>query len=737
MIRILNILILFTIPFALFLFSTAKAWAEDENLSVLSGWMKWTDAPNMLYKHLSAQAFEQLEERSGKIAKLETAEQWLERQAEVSEILMTIVGPFPEKTPLNPQVTGILKKDGYRVEKVIYESMPGLYVTAGLFIPDDLEGKTPAIIYASGHTGDGFRSPAYQKVILNLVKKGFIVLAYDPIGQGERLQYFDAEKGSSRIGGSTKEHSYVGAQCFISGKSFARYRTWDGIRSIDYLMTREEVDPERIGLTGRSGGGTLTSYIGAVDDRVYAAAPECYISGFKRLIESAGPQDAEQNFYHGIASSIDHADLLEIRAPRPTLMITTTRDFFNIQGARETYEEVKKAYKALGKEENMGMVEDDAPHQSTQKNREAMYAFFQKHLSLPGNSSDEEVELLTPAELKVTETGQVSTSLNGETVFSINRQETQKLLDNLGESRKDIARHSASVKQSAIELSGYVKPGSDSEIVFTGRYQRDGYCVEKYMIEGEGKYVIPVLLMIPSDGEKHPAVIYIHPDGKNAEAQKDGEMEWFVKQGFAVISPDLIGTGETGPGQFKGDAYIGEVSYNVWFESILIARSIVGVRAGDVVRLVKYLQDREDIDADNISAVARGEMCPVLLHAAAFEDSIRRAALVEPFISYSSIAMNEYYSPRLIPATVAGALTAYDLADIAACIAPRELSMINVVDHNKEKASAEIVEQELSIARSAYSAAEASEKLIVGDWKSGQERDAAFPALLSIQKFDQ
>jgi cephalosporin-C deacetylase-like acetyl esterase len=728
LIRVFNLLILFTIPFALFLLSALKVKAEDENLSVLSGWMKWTDAPNMLYNHLSAQAFQQLEERAAKMAELKTEEQWLKRQEEVRQILMTIVGPFPEKTPLNPQIVGIIQKDGYSVEKVIYESMPGLYVTAALFMPDNLVGKAPAILYASGHTGDGFRSPAYQKVILNLVKKGFIVLAYDPIGQGERLQYFDAEKGQSRVGGSTKEHSYVGAQCFISGKSFARYRTWDGIRSIDYLMTRDEVDPERIGLTGRSGGGTLTSYIAACDDRVYAAAPECYISGFRRLLESAGPQDAEQNFYHGIASSIDHADLLEVRAPKPTLMITTTRDFFSIQGARETYAEVKKAYKALGKPENMEMVEDDAPHQSTKKNREAMYAFFQEHLNLPGNSEDEEVMLLTPEELRVTETGQVSTSLKGKTVFSINRQETFKLLGNLAESREDMAAHLASVKQSAIKLSGYVEPDSVPGVVFTGRYQRAGYCVEKYMIEGEGKYVIPVLLMIPNDGGKHPAVVYIHPDGKNAEAAEGGEMEWFVKQGYAVLSPDLIGTGETGPGIFKGDAYIGEVSYNVWFASILIARSIVGVRAGDIARLVKYLQSREDIDSDNISAVARSEMCSVLLHAAAFEDSIKRIALVELPISYSSIVMNEYYDPRLIPATVAGALTAYDLPDIAACLAPRELSMINVTDHNKERASAELIEHELSIVRSAYSANKAERNLYIGNWEAEQGMDEIFSA---------
>lgn len=725
-----DVLIGFAIPILIFLFSGIKARAEEEELSVLSRWMKWTDAPNMLYHHLSAQAYDYLGERATKVATLKTEGQWIRRQEEVRQTLMNIVGPFPEKTPLNPQIVDVINKEGYRVEKVIYESMPDLYVTACLFIPDNLKGKAPAILYPSGHTAEAFRAETYQTSILNLVKKGFIVLAYDPIGQGERLQYFDAEEGKSRIGGATHEHSYVGAQCFISGSSFARYRIWDGIRSVDYLLTRDEVDAERIGITGRSGGGTMSSYVAAFDERIFATAPECYITSFKRLLESIGPQDAEQNFYHGIASGIDHADLLEVRAPKPALLITTTRDFFSIQGARETAEEIRKAYKAFGKEENFGMVEDDAPHATTRKNREAMYAFFQKHLNLPGSSTDEEVELLSYEEVQVTETGQVSTSLGGETVFSINRAETEKLLQNLEKSRKNLPNHLQSVKQAAKNLSGYVRPDHVPQAIFTGRYHREGYSIEKYILNGEGEYVIPLLLMIPDQGEKHPAIIYIHPEGKAAKATSSGEMEWFVKNGFAVLAPDLIWTGETGPGSFKGDAYIGDVSFNVWFESILIARSVVGIQAGDIVRCVGYLESRDDIDFRDISAVAYGEMCPALIHAAAFEDSIRKIALREPLISYRSIVMNRYYNPRFIPATVAGALRKYDLPDITACVAPRNLLMLNVTDQNGDQAGKKLLEKDLAIVRSAYSSVQAEEKLEIESQKSEQMSNEIFSSWL-------
>jgi len=694
----------------------------QEEFSVLSGWLKWSDATNMLYKHVSAQAFQILEERVEKIATLKTETQWLKRQQEVRQTLMKLVGPFPEKTPLNPKVVGIINKKGYRLEKIIFESRPELYVTACLFIPDGLTGKAPVILNPIGHSDNAFREQLYQTVILNFVKKGFVVLTYDPIGQGERLQYFDPDIGRSCIGWSTCEHSYIGTQCFVSGNSFARYCVWDGIRAIDYLQTRDEVDSGRIGVNGISGGGTRTSYISAFDERVLAAAPECYITGFKRLMESIGPQDGEQNLYHAIANSIDHADLLEVRAPKPALIMSTTRDFFSIQGARETYKEVKKAYKAFGKEDNFSMTEDDAPHDSTQKNREAMYAFFQKHLNQPGSAIDEVVEFLTEEELKITETGQVSTSLGGKTVFDFNRIESQKLIQNLENSRKNLPEHLKSVKHSARCLSGYIHPDRTPKSVFLGRYQHEGYSIERYVLDGEGECVIPLVLAIPNEAIKHPAVIYIHPDGKSAGSE---EIELLTKKGFAVLVPDLTGTGETGGSYAVESAY--SPWYNVWFGSILIARSILGIQAGDIVRIVRYLESRDDIDDKNISAIARGKMCPSLLHAGAFEDTIGKIALIEPLISYRSIVMNRYYSTDFIPSMVAGALNAYDLPDISACIAPRKLLMANITDQNKDKADSELIEQELGIVRSAYSIAG---NLEIKDCESGQYIEAISSFLL-------
>jgi cephalosporin-C deacetylase-like acetyl esterase len=697
-----------TVFFAVVLSVFSGRTTAQNELDVLSdSWVYFNHAPNSLYNHLTGEAFGLLNHRSEAVSRLNSVDDWKQWQLKIRETLQEIVGPFPEKTPLNARITGIIKKEGFRIEHVVFESQPGFYVTSSLFIPGGLKRneKAPAVIYCSGHSAEGYRSATYMHVILNLVKKGFIVFAFDPVGQGERLEYFDPKSGKSLAGGPTKEHSIPGAQAFISGSSQARYMIWDGIRAVDYLFTRKEVDTSRIGITGRSGGGTQSAYIAALDDRIYAAAPENYLTSFTRLFQTIGPQDAEQNFLHGIKQGLDHADLLLVRAPKPALMITTTRDMFSIQGAMETEKEVSRIYAAYGKPDNFSRAADDAGHESTKKNREAMYAFFQKHLSNPGNPADEEIQPLTREELKVTQTGQISTSLAGETVFSLNRKEAEDRVKELNELRKNAAVFLPGVISNSKQLSGYREPSSIDEPVFTGRIQRGNYAIEKYFIKGEGDYIIPYLLFKPVKPGKN-VMIYLHPSGKSAEASPGGEIERFVNQGITVFAPDMIGTGEMGPGALKGDAYFDGASHNLWYASMLIGRSITGTQAGDVLRLVNLI--KRDLSGAEITGFARKEMAPVLMHAGVFSNDIRNVILVEPYSSYKSIVMNRFYDPQFILSSVPAALNAYDLPDLAAAFAPRRLFISGTVDGNGDAADNS---DDLEIIRSAYKNRNAEDRL--------------------------
>ena len=696
--------------------------AQNELDVITNNWLQYTDAPNSLYHYIAGQAYDMLSDRCDEIRKISSLSEWQQRQKMLRETLLDIVGPFPEKTPLNARIIRTIERDSLRVEHLVYESQPGFCVTSSLFIPGSLKKnrRAPVVIYCSGHAEDGYRGAVYQHVILNLVRKGFIVFAFDPVGQGERLEYYNPETGKSIVGGPTTEHSYPGTQAFITGSSEARYMIWDGIRAVDYLLTRKEVDPERIGITGRSGGGTQSAYIAALDERIYAAAPECYITNFTRLLQTIGNQDAEQNLFNEISHGIDHGDLLAVRAPKPALMITTTRDMFSIQGAMETEKEVSLIYKAYGREGNFGRVEDDYPHASTRKNREAMYAFFQEHLKNPGNPEDETVKILTADEMQVTGTGQVSTSLGGETVFSLNLKEAEKLVGNLQSLRADPDRFIPDVLNSAKRLSGYREPSENDVPVFSGRYQKEGYVIEKYFVKGEGNYIIPYLLMIPSDPGTR-ALIYLHPSGKAAEASEGGEMEWFVRHGFTVLAPDMIGIGEMGPGVFQGDAYIEGGSHNLWYASMLIGRSIAGIRASDVVKLSHLLNRSGKIT--EIYGVSRKEMAPVLLHAAAFEPAIIRIALIEPYSSYQSIVMNHFYNSSFISGVVPGALKAYDLPDLAASLAPRKLMMAGVTDGYGKNTDTASINKDLVIIRIAYQNKKAEEHLNIVSMKPDEKPD--------------
>jgi dienelactone hydrolase len=654
--------------------------AQQKDMNVLEGnWLEYSDAANSLYHHLTGLAYRLLDERENKVSQLQTLADWQERQKKVSETLTDILGPFPEKSPLNARVVRTIDKGTFRIEHIIYESLPGFCVTSSLYIPAGLKRnkKTPAVIYCSGHSVDGYRSAVYQHVIINLVHKGFIVFAFDPVGQGERLEYFDEKTGKSIIGGPTMEHSYPGAQAFLTGSSQAFYMIWDGIRAVDYLITRKEVDPARIGITGRSGGGTQSAYIAAYDDRIYAAAPENYLTNYRRLLQTIGPQDAEQNLFNIIARGLDHPDFLIVRAPKPALMITTTRDMFSIQGAMETGKEVSGIYKAYGVPENFSRVEDDTVHASTVKNREAMYAFFQKFLNNPGNPVDEVTETLTKEELQVTQTGQVSTSLHGETVFTINRKRAEELDKNLESLRKNPSAFIPEAVTNAKRLSGYIEPAGDEEPVFTGRLRRGHYSIEKYFVKGEGNYPVPYLLFRP-EKPSGKVMIYLHPSGKLAEAQPGGEIEKFVSQGITVLAPDMINTGETGEGALQGDAYFKGSSHNMWYASMLVGRTITGIQAGDVIRLVDVV--KKNFAGAYIIGLAHSTMAPVLLHAAAFCQDIGAVILVQPYSSYMSIAVRRFYDPGFILSSVPGALQYYDLPDLAASIAPRRLVIVNPVN---------------------------------------------------------
>src|SRR3954471_2338845 len=279
-------------------------------------------------------AEEKIKQRLAGLKTKEDAEAYVRS---VQERVRQSFGPEPERTPLNPRVTGTVERDAYRIEKVIFESRPNFPVTANLYIPKGHKPPLPGVVGTCGHSNNGKAADTYQSFAQSLARLGYVVLIFDPIGQGERLQYGHVEKGHRpRVG--VGEHLHAGNQQFLVGEFLGSWRAWDGIRALDYLLSRPEVDPKRVGVTGNSGGGTMTTWLCGLDARWTMAAPGCFITTFRRNLENELPADTEQCPPAALARGLDHSDFLAAMAPRPVIILAKEQDYFDVRGAREAYD---------------------------------------------------------------------------------------------------------------------------------------------------------------------------------------------------------------------------------------------------------------------------------------------------------------------------------------------------------------------------------------------------------------
>ncbi len=664
--------------FFLFALLSLTVTAQNSDYSVFQvsdsktrKWILYQDNDQWLYRTIAGDAFALLKDREARISGLKTKEDWENYQKELRARFYPGMAKF-KKTPLNARITGTIKKDTYRVEKVLFESHPGFYVTACLFIPKKRQKPAPAIIYLSGHTSLAFRDPTYQHIILNLVDKGFIVFAVDPIGQGERLQYVDEKTNKSKIGGPTTEHSYAGAQTLLTGTSLSDYFVWDGVRAIDYLATRKEVDMQRIGMTGRSGGGTQTAMISAYDGRVYAAAPECYITNFKRLLQSIGPQDAEQNPWHAIALGFDHPDYFHLRAPKPSLIITTTIDFFSQQGARETCAEAKRSYAAFGVPENLRKVEDFGIHTSTQKNRESMYAFFQKYLSVPGDSTDREVETFAPEELWVTKTGQVGTSLQGKTVFDLNQEYFKK---------EEVPE--ADLRDKVKDIPGVTFDRHLTSAVFSGKIPGDTFEIDKYFLENDrDAFALPVFVVKAPQAKVKKILVWLNPGGKE-KIPGSRLLPGFLRAGYTIVTADLPGTGELRDPNFRGDGYVKNVPFNYTFGAQLSGKSLPGILAEATDLLMQFVA-RKNTENVEVDAFVEKEMASPFLHYATLRDPFLKIVLAASLTSYESLIHEKYYDPLQAYYVAPGSLPFYDFKDLLSLLPEGSYKLVNPLSSGKE-----------------------------------------------------
>ena len=463
-----------------------------------------------------------------------------------------------------------------------------------------------------------------------------------------------------------------GAQCLLVGDNIARYTIYDGIRALDYLASRKEVDPNRIGVTGNSGGGTHTAYLAALDDRFKVAAPSCYITSWDRLMTQLGPQDAEQNLPPWLNLGFDFPDFIYAFGGKPYLVLSAIRDFFPIGGARASVSEARRTYDSLGISEKLQMVEADDGHGYTLPRRLAAYQWFSKWLKGEEDDGKEPyVSLATETELQCTPTGQISTSLRGESVFTLNRKRADQL--------RAKSRRKQDVLAAARELTGYhPRPGAPA-VSHYGTLQKKGYRVEKLVYESEPGILIPAVLAIPArQSSSHDAILYVDGHGKAAAASK---LQQWMESGTVVLAIDARGFGET---RSKSEA--ARADNRTWFgdasstsSALLLGKTLVGLRALDIIQGFELLSGRTDLSVKTIRVVGvEGASVPALF-AAALDDRIQSVELDGMLMSYQSVIetpIHRHAYEQVIP----GVIRKFDLPDLVAALSPRSVRITSLVD---------------------------------------------------------
>lgn len=303
---------------------------------------------------------------------------------------------FPRnRCSLNTKVHKILDCGDVMIENITFESRKNFTVTANFYLPKKRSGKIPAILFVQGHDNSGKNSKTYAVTCMNFAKRGIAVLSVDPIQQGERDQFYKKIKI-----GCASAHNRLNRQLLALGETMSDWRTYDGIRAMDYLVSRPEIDTERIGINGQSGGGTMTALIFANDERIKCAAPSCYITTFCTNVQNELAVDGEQAPAGFLADGGEMADLILARAPQPYHIIAQKGDFFDIRGTRKTYQMVKKIYTLLGKGENISMSENQGRHSYPLTGRRKAYEFFTSVFGLQ-NYSEEHALPVNVSELNV------------------------------------------------------------------------------------------------------------------------------------------------------------------------------------------------------------------------------------------------------------------------------------------------------------------------------------------------
>lgn len=631
-----------------------------------------------------------------------TRQEWEKRREELRKQLWNSLGVFPLKNrpPLQPRVTGVLDRGDYVVEKIIYESLPGLFVTALMYVPKERDGRCPAVLCVNGHWREAKVTPVIQRRCVGLAKMGVVAFCQDVIGTGERAAPSDSPH-------STYHGNYRGAVTRIVDRSLLGYVMYECMRAMDYLETRPEVDAKRVICTGASGGGKQSMFFAALDDRLSGAVPVCYVSNYQVHM---GATACVGEIPTNVLRYSNQWEILGLHAPRPLLCINASRDIevFQPRYMLDTLQRTaQRVYRLYGAEENVRGEVIQSGHAYSQPMRELLYNQVARHLLGVENPNVAEPQDLSVESAKALRCGLPSES---ETMQSLTVRRAREMVaaipfpDDLDAWKVQRGRMLASLMNDIFGGFPDRKQAKRSEVRDIAWH---GHRLKHVLLETEPGLPVPAVLCIPQStaaSEKRPAVLLVDERGKQFTFGRR-MIQPLLDAGFVVLAIDVRGTGETAE---TLPAYSGAHDFNLSNYSLFCGRPSTGMRIHDVLCAIDFLAARPEVDASRIAYAGRGIAGLIGTLAAAHDDRIAAVMAEEMLTTWVSeeefldIGLG-YLIPRI--------LAVGDVGHLAACVAPRPLWIVNPVNGRQRPVSADAWRQAGLFAERIYAMHQCAGKL--------------------------
>jgi dienelactone hydrolase len=630
---------------------------------------------------------------------------WEERRKELRAAMFRAMGPFPDKPcPLEAKIVGVLNRAGYRIEKIIFQSRPDVWVTANAYVPER-QGKTAAVLVVHGHWPWARRDPVVQARCLGLVKLGFFVLAVDAFGAGER--YPEPGKG-------TYHGALFGSTLWPVGQTLLGIQVYDNRRAVDYLQERPEVDGGRLGITGASGGGNQSMYAGALDERFRAVVPVCSVGTYQAYLHAAC---CVCEVLPGALRFAEEGDVLGLTAPRSLMVVSATRDAFQFsQGeAVKSVARARKIFELFGAGDQLRHAVFESGHDYNQAMREAMYGWMSRWLKNEGEGQPipdpghaiETVDALSCFPDKARPRGFLFPP-----TFAAREARTLQasVVQHPPDHAEDWESTATQIRSQGRQVLGDL-PKAAQAAAELGKLQTAGAIkTTPLVVHPEAGMPVPALLKFKAQagGAKQPVCLLLHLDGK-AEALKHPLAEVLLGQNWLVVAPDLRATGETRPAR---DAVGQAADHNSAEHALWIGRPLVGQWLVDIRYLLDWLSFQPGVDRRHVAVAGLGHAGVVALLAAGLLDDRISAALV--IGAPVTLITESAYGPKMRMGLLApGLLRMGDMPQLAALTAPRRLIIADGLSPQDRSLRGKEIEEAYSFTLRVYRAFKMEKRLSV------------------------